>query len=208
MIKKTKLKDLFIFKNKSFIDKRGYFKEILREAEGNIEHELKEALDKVCLERMFMSVCGEIEFGDLSENQQKRLMKIVSEVVEVKSGSFVMGSPEDEVDRCKDEVQHEVELTRDYFVMKYQVTQGLWESVMGDNPSDFKGASRPVECISWLDSVGECTKDEYELRKKELEDVVNPIVSARAGGGKSGEGRKKEAYEESDDEGPTVEEVD
>ncbi len=33
MIKKTKLKDLFIFKNKSFIDKRGYFKEILREKE-------------------------------------------------------------------------------------------------------------------------------------------------------------------------------
>ncbi len=33
MIKKTKLKDLFIFKNKYFIDKRGYFKEILREKE-------------------------------------------------------------------------------------------------------------------------------------------------------------------------------
>ena len=127
--------------------------EILRVAEGNIEHELKEALDKGCLERMFMSVCGEIEFGDLSENQQKRLMKIVSEVVEVKSGSFVMGSPEDEVDRCKDEVQHEVELTRDYFVMKYQVTQGLWESVMGEKPSHFKGASRPVEYVSWFDSV-------------------------------------------------------
>ena len=33
MIKKTKLKDLFIIKNKSFKDKRGYFKEILREKE-------------------------------------------------------------------------------------------------------------------------------------------------------------------------------
>jgi L1 cell adhesion molecule like protein len=63
------------------------------------------------------------------------------------------------------------------------------------------------DIISWLDSVGECSKEEYELRKKELEGVVNPIVSARAGG-KSDEGQKKEAYEESDDEGPTVEEVD
>ena len=33
MKKKTKLKDLFIIKNKSFKDKRGYFKEILREKE-------------------------------------------------------------------------------------------------------------------------------------------------------------------------------
>ena len=64
------------------------------------------------------------------------------------------------------------------------------------------------DMISWLDSVGECSKEEYELRKKELEGVVNPIVSARAGGGKSDEGPKKEAYEESDDEGPKIEEVD
>ncbi len=63
------------------------------------------------------------------------------------------------------------------------------------------------DIISWLDSVGECSKEEYELRKKELEGVVNPIVSARAGG-KSDEGGKKEAYEESDDEGPKIEEVD
>ena len=37
--------------------------------------------------------------------------------------------------------------------MKYQVTQALWESVTGSNPSYFKGASRPVEKVSWLDCV-------------------------------------------------------
>jgi formylglycine-generating enzyme required for sulfatase activity len=80
-------------------------------------------------------------------------MRKVSEVVEIKSGSFTMGSPYDEENRIDDEGQHEVELTRDFYMMKYQVTQALWESVCGENPSDFKGASRPVENVSWLDCV-------------------------------------------------------
>ena len=56
----------------------------------------------------------------------------------------MMGSPEDEEDRYNDEVQHEVELTRDFLMMKDLVTQALWESVMGENPSHFKGANRPI----------------------------------------------------------------
>jgi formylglycine-generating enzyme len=81
------------------------------------------------------------------------LMKKVSEVVEIKSGSFTMGSPEDEENREDDEVQHEVELTRDFLMMKYQMTQALWANVTENNPSYFKGASRPVETVSWLDCV-------------------------------------------------------
>ena len=62
------------------------------------------------------------------------------------------------------------------------------------------------DIISWLDTVGECSKEEYELRKKELEYVVNPIVTKKSGGQEGDSGVKKEAYEE--DTGPTVEEVD
>ena len=40
-----------------------------------------------------------------------------------------------------------------FLVMKYQVTQAMWENVTGSNPSHFRGASRPVEFVSWLDSV-------------------------------------------------------
>ena len=50
----------------------------------------------------------------------------------------MMGSPEDEEGRYDNEVQHEVTLTRDFKMMKYAVTQVLWESVMGENPSDFQ----------------------------------------------------------------------
>ena len=45
-----------------------------------------------------------------------------------------------------------------YSIGKYQVTQALWESVMGSNPSWFKGSSRPVECVSWFDCVLFCNK--------------------------------------------------
>ena len=40
---------------------------------------------------------------------------------------------------------------KNYAMCKYEVTQALWEAVMGENPSDVKGADRPVEKVSWDD---------------------------------------------------------
>jgi Uncharacterized conserved protein len=52
------------------------------------------------------------------------------------------------------EVRHEVTLTQSYYMQTTQVTQGQWESIMGDNPSDFKdgGSNCPVEQVSWEDT--------------------------------------------------------
>lgn len=44
---------------------------------------------------------------------------------------------------------HQVTLTKDFFLSEQLVTQGLYESVMGMNPSYFKGVDHPVECVSW-----------------------------------------------------------
>jgi len=40
---------------------------------------------------------------------------------------------------------------QDFRMGKYEVTQAQWEAVMGENPSKFKGADHPVECVSWDD---------------------------------------------------------
>lgn len=73
------------------------------------------------------------------------------EMIYVAPGSFTMGSPETEDGHEGDETQHRVTLTKGYWLGKYEVTQRQWESVMGENPSRFKGSDRPVEQVSWED---------------------------------------------------------
>ena len=71
-----------------------------------------------------------------------------------------MGSPEDEDERYDNETQHLVKISRPYWLGKYPVTQGEWEKVMGDNPSEFKDAGKdaPVECVSWEDALASAKK--------------------------------------------------
>ena len=74
----------------------------------------------------------------------------------IPAGSFLMGSPASEVGRLDDEgPQHRVTLTKGYWMMEHEVTQGEWQAVMGSNPSFFSacGASCPVERVSWDDAV-------------------------------------------------------
>lgn len=66
-------------------------------------------------------------------------------------GSFMMGSPTTEEGRADNESQHRVRLTKGFWLGKYPVTQKQWESVMGNNPSHFKGEDLPVEEVSWND---------------------------------------------------------
>jgi formylglycine-generating enzyme required for sulfatase activity len=73
------------------------------------------------------------------------------EMVLVPAGKFVMGSPKKEKDRSDDETQHEVTLTKPFYIGKYEVTQEQWEAVMGKNPSRRKGAKLPVTDVSWND---------------------------------------------------------
>jgi len=75
-----------------------------------------------------------------------------------KPGTFMMGSPEGEKDRRKDETQHEVTLTKGFYLGKHEVTQAQWEKVMGTNPSYHKGATLPVEQVSWDDAMKFCEK--------------------------------------------------
>ena len=74
------------------------------------------------------------------------------EMVRVDGGTFRMGATseqEDEADSDEKPV-HSVTLSS-YYIGKTEVTQALWQAVMGSNPSNFKGADLPVECVSWDD---------------------------------------------------------
>ena len=73
------------------------------------------------------------------------------EMVLIPAGKFMMGSPKSENNKINDETEHEVTLTKSYYMGKYEVTQEQWESVMGNNPSKIKGAKLPVTDVSWDD---------------------------------------------------------
>ena len=67
-------------------------------------------------------------------------------------GSFVMGSPEGESGRYDDEgPQHQVKISRGFFLGETPCTQALWQAVMGANPGRFVDPRRPVENVSWND---------------------------------------------------------
>ena len=78
------------------------------------------------------------------------------EMVFVTAHTFLMGSPEDEFGRDEDEQQHEVELSKDFWIGRTEVSQALYSAVMNDNPSAFQSPTNPVESITWLDAILFC----------------------------------------------------
>ena len=83
------------------------------------------------------------------------IIPIPDYMVLVRSGTFEMGSPETEIEREEDEQLHSV-IIRPFYISKYEVTQHLYEEVMGNNPSYFKGANLPVDNVSWFDAILYC----------------------------------------------------
>lgn len=78
------------------------------------------------------------------------------EMVSIPAGSFMMGSPENELGRLTHEgPQHQV-IIPDFYMGKYPVTQAQWQLLMGDNPSQFKGENRPVDTVSWIQATEFC----------------------------------------------------
>ena len=74
------------------------------------------------------------------------------DMVRVEAGTFTMGATPEMKNPDNDEKPtHRVTLTNDYYIGKYEVTQALWQMVMGNNPSEFKGDNLPVETVSWYD---------------------------------------------------------
>ncbi|GEM_PF-648555 len=79
------------------------------------------------------------------------------EMVYVEGGSFMMGSETGDSD---ERPVHTVSLSPSFYMGMYEVTQEQYQQVMGTNPSEFKSftdaSKRPVEKVSWYDSVLFC----------------------------------------------------
>jgi formylglycine-generating enzyme required for sulfatase activity len=73
----------------------------------------------------------------------------------IPAGTFTMGSPASEAGRDRYESQYETTLTRGFWLMEHEVTQGEWQAVMRSNPSSFPscGPTCPVEKVSWHEAV-------------------------------------------------------
>ncbi len=75
----------------------------------------------------------------------------------ISAGSFKMGSYEGVGDEDELPVR-EVEITKDFYIGVYEITQEQWEAVMGENPSTFSGENYPVETITWTQANEFCEK--------------------------------------------------
>lgn len=96
--------------------------------------------------------CGKlIEECTYKGEHPKALTDIMSNMIYVEGGTFIMGATGEQQNPDSDEnPTHSVTLSN-YYIGKHEVTQALWETVMGSNPSYWKGDDLPVECISWDD---------------------------------------------------------
>jgi formylglycine-generating enzyme required for sulfatase activity len=78
------------------------------------------------------------------------------EMVLIPAGKFLMGSPKTLI--AENSTQHEVTITKPYYLGKYEVTQEQYARVMGKEPSQFKGRGLPVEIVSWDNAQVFCIK--------------------------------------------------
>ena len=119
-----------------------------------------------------------------SELARKRVRKgelesLISSV-EVSGGRFIMGCLPSDGDCDSDEKpRHEVVISHDMIVMRTEVTQGLYESVMGQNPSYFSSCGKdcPVEQVSWYDAVRFANKLSEEMVLSKCYEINGEEVS-------------------------------
>ena len=102
----------------------------------------------------FCPICGRPLQGNTDPSKQTFTVKGVAfKMIKVEGGTFSMGATSEQSSDAFDYEKpvHSVTLS-DYYIGETEVTQELWEAVMGSNPSYFEGDNqRPVENVSWND---------------------------------------------------------
>jgi formylglycine-generating enzyme required for sulfatase activity len=99
------------------------------------------------------------------------------EMVVIPRGSFRMGDLNGRGDN-NDKPVHRVDINYSFAVGKFEVTQAQWRSIMGSNPSHFKGSDRPVETVTWNDAHGYLQKLNERLDLEERSDRYRLLSEA------------------------------
>jgi len=107
-----------------------------------------------------------VVFPAFGQQPKEITNSIGMKLVLIPKGTFKMGSPIEDLGVANDELQHQVMISKDYYLGKMEVTQGQYEKVMGTNPSSFQkwvirksnSLMYPVETISWDDAVQFCKR--------------------------------------------------
>ena len=85
-------------------------------------------------------------------HEQTFVNSIGMEFVLIQAGSFMMGADDPDSSFLDDMPQHNVLISKPFYLGKYEVTQAQWEAVMRDNPSAFQALNNPVEMVDWDDA--------------------------------------------------------
>jgi hypothetical protein len=92
-----------------------------------------------------LTAISAVEAREVNRLKDQLPNSIGMEFVLIPAGTFMMGSP-------IEKPAHRVTISQPFYLGKYPVTQAQWETVMGNNPSEFKGnPHNPVENVSWFD---------------------------------------------------------
>ena len=99
-------------------------------------------------------ICKEGSIGKCDTTNCPVTNSIAMTFYSIRPGTFKMGSPTGEPGRYSGETQHRVTLSQFFYMQTTEVTQGQWEKVMGNNPSQLSscGDGCPVETVSWDDA--------------------------------------------------------
>ncbi|MDC3335965.1 SUMF1/EgtB/PvdO family nonheme iron enzyme [Opitutales bacterium] len=101
-----------------------------------------------------------VNVGQASTHNADLNASVQLQMLWVEPGTFTMGSPTTETGRGTNETEHNVTLTKGFYLGKYEVTQAQYEAVMTGNtdslsatPSQWpNNPNRPVEKVSWADA--------------------------------------------------------
>ena len=90
--------------------------------------------------------------SEATKNTRTFTVKGVSfKMVPVKGDTFLMGAIDSDEEAYDQEKPSHLVTLSNFSIGQTEVTQELWQAVMGTNPSRYKGSKRPVECVSWDD---------------------------------------------------------